>query len=156
MSEDNSDNITPISTTTETHTTRKTKKEEIFGFPKDDVTLALAGAGLGLAGLVGGKLLWDMVQNGQIPNPFQPANTRVTYSDIYDQQKQQQEWEAQQRQAQQQQAQPVEQQPQLEQDENVTPGEMPAFTGFDDSDDGVSYSTAVRKPGNRFDRINGG
>ena len=94
MSEDNSDgNITPISTTTETHTTRKTKKEEIFGFPKDDVTLALAGAGLGLAGLVGGKLLWDMVQNGQIPNPFQPANTRVTYSDIYDQQKQQQEWE---------------------------------------------------------------
>jgi len=144
-------------TSTPDITPKRTKKDELFGFPKDDITLGLAAAGLGLAGLVGGKILWDMAQAGQLPNPFQPANTRVTYSDIYEQQKAQQEWEAQQR-AQHQQAQQVQQQPQLETQEqdNVTPGEMPAFTGFDDSDDGVSYSTTVKKPGNRFDRINGG
>jgi len=156
MSEESTGNDNPI--VTETHSTRRTKKEEIFGFPKDDVTLGLAAAGLGLAGLVGGKILWDMAQAGQIPNPFQPQNTRVTYSDIYEQQKAQQEWEAQQRAQQQQQQQ--QQQPQIEtQDADTNEAgvsTMPAFTGFDDDDDGVSYSTSVKKPGARFDRINGG
>jgi transcription initiation factor TFIID subunit TAF12 len=163
MSEEssNNDNNT-IPTTTESHSKRN-KKEEIFGIPRDDVTLAAAAAGLGLAGLIGGKMLWDMMQNGQLPNPFQPTNNRVTYSDIYDQQRQQQEWEAQQRaqQQQQQQTQQVQQQPELEVQESEgndpSAQTMPAFSGFNDDEDGVSYSTTVRKPrGNSFDRINGG
>ena len=157
MSEDNSNDNTSI-TPTETHS-KRTKKEEIFGFPKDDVILGVAAAGLGLAGLVGGKMIYDMIQNGQIQNPLAPQNSRISYSDVYEQQRQQQAYEAQQ-QAAQAQAQQQQQQPELDfqEPEGGDPAAqtMPAFAGFDDGEDGVSYSTTVRKPGNRFDRVNGG
>lgn len=154
MSEDNSNDIT---TTNEPTHTKRTKKEEIFGFPKDDVILGVAAAGLGLAGLVGGKMIYDMIQNGQIQNPLAPQNSRISYSDVYEQQRAQQAYEAQQQAAQ---AQPVQQQPELDFQEpeggDPSAQTMPAFAGFDDGEDGVSYSTTVRKPGTRFDRINGG
>lgn len=159
MSEDNSNDNTSI-TTSETHSTKRTKREEIFGFPKDDVILGVAAAGLGLAGLVGGKMIYDMIQNGQIQNPLAPQNSRISYSDVYEQQRQQQAYEAQQAAQAQAQAQ-QQQQPELDfQDpEGGDPNAqtMPAFAGFDDGEDGVSYSTTVRKPtSNSFNRINGG
>ena len=155
MSEDTTNTNTGDTSTTPSHS-RRTKKDEIFGFAKDDVTLGLAGLGLLVGGGVAIKMIGDMVANGQLPNPFQPQQPRVTYSDIYEQQRQQQEW--QQRQAQQAQAQPaITDQQQQVSDPNAQT--MPAynseeFQGFDDDEDGVSYSTTVRKPGSgRFDRI---
>lgn len=161
MSEDTS--TTPTTNTDSGSHSSRRKKDEIFGFPRDDVTLGVAAAGLGLAGIIGGKIIYDMFANGQIQNPFQPQNTRVTYSDVYEQQKAQQEYEAEQQRM----AQASAQQPQPQLETRTPEGgdpaaqTMPAYTpdyaGFDDGDDGVSYSTTVRKPnGNRFDRINGG
>lgn len=162
MSEDTANNTntnTNTSDNTPTHS-RRTKKDEIFGFAKDDVTLGLAGLGLLVGGGVAIKMIGDMVANGQLPNPFQPQQPRVTYSDIYEQQRQQQEWAARQAQAQGQQPAITDQQ-QARAVESGDPNAqtMPAynseeFQGFDDEEDGVSYSTTVRKPGSgRFDRI---
>ena len=154
MSEDSSEsNDSPITTTTSTHTTRKTKKEEIFGFPKDDVTLGLAAAGLGLAGIVGAKIVSDMMAEGKLPNPFAPNNPRISYSDVYDQQRQQQEWESQQQAAQHQQPQ---QQRQVVEGGDPAAQTMPAFTGATDEFDieGEQFSTAPPKRTDRFNRIN--
>lgn len=159
-SETNNNNDSP-STSTTSHS-RRSKKEEIFGFPKDDVTLTAAVAGLGLAGLVGGVTIWNMIQEGKIPNPFAPNNPRISYSDVYEQQRAQQEWEAQQRaqsQHQQQQHQLPAQQQQQAVEGNIDPsaGTMPAFTGAEEFDiEGEQFSTAPPKKTDRFNRINGG
>lgn len=150
MSEDSTDSTTETPITSHS---KRSKKDEILGFPKDDLTLGLAAAaGLGVLGLAA-KTAWDMMQNGQLPNPFAPPTPRISYSDVYEQQKAQQEWEKQQ-QAQQQQPALVQQQP-VTGDPNAQT--MPAYEGFDDVEDGVSYSTSPPKQkGSRFDRINGG
>lgn len=154
MSEDSTDsNNEGSSSTTTTSHTRKTKKEnEFFGVPKDDLTLGIAGAAaLGVAGLII-KTGWDMMQNGQLPNPFAPPTPRISYSDV----QAQQDWEQQQRQAQQP---AVQQQPEPQQPVGGDPNAqtMPAYEGFDDVEDGVSYSTTPpKRTSNRFDRINGG
>ena len=162
MSEnDNTDNSSNIQT--ESRPRRSSKKEsEILGFPRDDVTLAVAGAGLGLAALIGGKIIWDMAAAGQLPNPFAPRQApHINYSDI-DQQRAYQEEVARQQQLEAQQ----QQQAQLPQN-NGNP--EPQFGGqtvaanndiqaVDDFDDGVSYSTTPvrRRPNDneRYNRIN--
>ena len=158
MSEDSTDDSNDVQQDKPSHSSKRTKKDEIFGFPKDDLTLGIAAAaGLGVLG-VGAKLLIDAFNKGEIPNPFAPnPNPRITYSDIYEQQKAQQDWQAQQQQQQQQQPLPaVTEQQQDQTDPNFAAQTMPSFQGFDDTEDGVSYSTAPPKRGTRFDRINGG
>ena len=156
-SEDTTSNDNTSANTSTPHQSRpRTKKDEIFGFPKDDVTLGIAGIGALIAGGVGVKMIWDAMQNGQLPNPFAPQQPRVTYSDIYEQQRAQQEWAARQ---QTQQPAITEQQARAPEVSDPNAQTMPAynseeFQGFDDEDDGVSYSTTVRKPqSGRFDRI---
>lgn len=140
------------------------KKEELFGFPRDDVTLGLAAAGLGLAGLVGAKIVSDMVAEGKLPNPFAPQNPRINYTDVYEQQRQQQEWAAQQQQqlaAHQGHHESI-QQPQLpKQPEGGDPSAqtMPAFSAEEDLFDvenTESFSTAPPKRNDRFSRVNVG
>ena len=152
--------------------TAKEKKKEIFGIPQDDATLYVAAGALGLAGLIGIKTVADMFQNGQIPNPFAPK--KLNYNDLYAQQLQQrqyaQEYEQaqaleEQAQAQQQQQGQAQQQQGAAVDERGFGGnsiaasnELP-FQGFDDNDDGVSYSTTVQPPRTakaRYDRVNVG
>ena len=159
MSEDtDSANNDSTSTSTTTHTTRKTKKEEIFGFPKDDVTLGLAAAaGVGVLGL-GATIVYNMMQEGKIPNPFAPNNPRISYSDVYEQQRAQQEWEAQQQQVAQ--AQQVQHQPQLQRQPpeggDAAAQTMPAYTAEEFDLEGEQFSTSPPKKTDRFNRINGG
>ena len=87
MSEDTSstNNESNIQTESRPRRTSNKKESEILGFPRDDVTLAVAGAGLGLGALIGGKIIWDMASNGQLPNPFaprQPAPAHISYNDL--------------------------------------------------------------------------
>ena len=150
MSEDSTDSTTEP---TISHSPRKTKKDEIFGVPRDDLTLGIAGAAaIGVLGLAA-KTAWDMMQNGQLPNPFAPPAPRISYSDVYEQQKAQQEWERQNQQ-------PAQQQPQPVDGGDPNAQTMPALTeyqGFDDTEDGVSYSTTPpKKGGDRYNRINMG
>lgn len=161
MSEDSStdstSNDSPTTTTT-THSTRKTKREEIFGVPKDDLTLGLAAAaGIGVLGL-GATYVYNLMQEGKLPNPFAPNNPRISYSDVYEQQRQQQEWEAAQRAQQVQQQLPQQQQQLPQQPEGGDPAAqtMPAYSGTEEFDiEGEQFSTAPPKK-DRFNRINGG
>lgn len=159
MSEDTDSTANNDTTTSTTHSTRKTKKEEIFGFPKDDVTLGLAGVAALIAGGVGIKMIADMAAEGKIPNPFAAQNPRISYSDVYEQQRQQQEWEAQQAaQAQQPQQPQLQQQPRaVIEGGDQSAQTMPAFTGADEFDlEGETFSTSPPKKTDRFNRINGG
>ena len=155
MSEDSTDSSTSEPTTT-SHS-KRSKKDEILGFPKDDLTLGIAAAaGLGVLGLIV-KTGYDMMQNGQLPNPFAPPTPRISYSDV----QAQQEWERQNAQ-QQQPIVPKDGLPVGVQQQPVDGGDpnsqtMPAYEGYDDVEDGVSYSTSPPKRStSRFDRINGG
>ena len=157
--------------TSSSNSTPKEKKKEIFGMPQDDVTLYAAAGALGLATLLAGKTVLDMFTNGQIPNPFAPQQQRqrVTYVDEDEQQQRyQQEYERAQQLANQQQQQQTETQQQGSENpqfggNSVAANNDIAYQGFDDSEDGVSYSTTVQPPRsqtrntiNRYDRVNVG
>lgn len=141
--------------TSSSNSTPKEKKKEIFGMPQDDVTLYAAAGALGLATLLAGKTVLDMFANGQIPNPFAPQQQRqrVTYVDEDEQQQRyQQEYEraqqlANQQQQQQQQAQLPDgtENPQFGGNSVAASNDI-QYQGFDDSEDGVSYSTTVQPP----------
>lgn len=155
MSEETVNNSDSNSGSSSSSSKRSKKENEIFGIPQSDLTLGIAAAaGLGVLGLAAWKV-GDMMKAGEIPNPFAPQNPRVTYSDIYEQQRQQQEWQQQQQQQQGQQA----ALPRQVEGGDPNAQTMPAlnseeYQGFDDSEDGVSYSTAPPRKVDRFNRIN--